>query len=258
MSAEDTASLLATLQSELVGLKAETAVKVASLEDTIANLAHENALLKRRLYGNKTERSHTGELQLALGDLLASEAQLQKDLDAAVAKAKEDAEPEPDPKQPPGPRKRPTPTGRRDLFASNLPRCLVEILDEELEGQGCRRIGFEESKQLMFRRGGFAVLVKRVAKYEVIEDGSATVVTVPSPETLFPRALLHTSTIAHIIVAKFGLGDGHGYRPGRCRDLSRWRKPDGARLDVREQTMDRRPGKTSRAARCHTTRGTPA
>jgi hypothetical protein len=61
--------LIATLQSELVGLKAETAVKVASLEDTITELAHENALLKRRLYGNKTERSHTSELQLALGDL---------------------------------------------------------------------------------------------------------------------------------------------------------------------------------------------
>jgi transposase len=207
MSADETATLIATLQSELVGLKAETAVKVASLEDAITELAHENALLKRRLYGNKTERSHTSELQLALGDLLASEAQLQKDLNAAVEKAKEDAEPEPKPLE--GSRERAKPKGRRDLFASNLPRCLVEILDEELEAKGCRRIGFEESKQLMFRRGGFAVLVKRVAKYEVIEDGSPTVVTVPSPDTLFPRALLHTSTIAHVIVAKFGLGVPH-------------------------------------------------
>jgi hypothetical protein len=204
MSAEDTARLIAALQSELVGVKAETAIKVASLQDTIADLAHENALLKRRLFGNKTERSHTVEAQLALGDLLAAEAQLQKELDAAVAKAKEATDPEP--KQPGGPRDRPKPTGRRDLFASNLPRCLVEILDEELEAKGCRRIGFEDSKQLMFRRGGFAVLVKRVAKYEVIQDGSPTVITVPSPETLFPRALLHTSTIAHVITSKFGLG----------------------------------------------------
>jgi hypothetical protein len=50
-----------------------------ALEGTIANLAHENTLLRRRLYGNKTERSVTNELQLALGDLLAGEAQLQKD-----------------------------------------------------------------------------------------------------------------------------------------------------------------------------------
>jgi hypothetical protein len=67
--------LLATLQSELVGLKAETAAKVASLEATIASLAHDNTLLKRRLYGNKTERRYASELQLALGDLLAGDAQ---------------------------------------------------------------------------------------------------------------------------------------------------------------------------------------
>jgi transposase len=205
MSAEETATLLTAVQRELVSVKAETAAKVASLEDTIAGLAHENALLKRRLYGNKTEHSHTVEAQLALGDLLASETQLQKDLDAALAKAKEA---HPEPKQG-GPRDRPKPTGRRDLFASKLPRCLVEILDEELEAKGCRRIGFEDSNQLMFRRGGFAVLVKRVAKYEVIEDGSSTVVTVPSPATLFPRALLHTSAIAHVIISKFALGVPH-------------------------------------------------
>jgi hypothetical protein len=104
MSADETATLIATLQSELVGLKAETAVKVASLEDAITELAHENALLKRRLYGNKTERSHTSELQLAPGDLLASEAQLHKGLAAAVEKAKRDAEPEP--KQSEGSRER--------------------------------------------------------------------------------------------------------------------------------------------------------
>ena len=200
LSAEDMAGLVTALQSELVGTKA----KVTSLEETIANLAQENTLLKRRLFGNKTERSHTNEAQLALGDLLAAESRLQKELDAAVANAKEKAGAEPNA---PGERKKPK--GRRDLFASNLPRSLVEILDEELEAKGCRRIGFEESKQLMFRRGGFWVLVKRVAKYEVIENGAPTVVTVPSPETLFPRALLHTSTVAHLMVSKFGLGVPH-------------------------------------------------
>ncbi|HEX7453446.1 MAG TPA: hypothetical protein VF294_14225 [Polyangiaceae bacterium] len=208
LSAEELSTLITALQTELVGVKTETAAKVASLQDTITNLAHENALLKRRLLGNKTERSHTSEAQLALGDLLAAEAELQKDLDAAVAKAKEAAG-DPATNQPAGESKAAVPRGRRDLLASNLPRSLIEIFDEALEAQGCRRIGFEESKQLMFRPGGFAVLVKRVAKYEVIENGSPTVVTVPSPETLFPRALLHTSTIAHLIVSKFGLGVPH-------------------------------------------------
>jgi hypothetical protein len=70
MAGVDLADQLAVLQAELAAIKTETAVKAASLEDTIANLAHENTLLKRRLYGNRTERSHTSEMQLALGDLL--------------------------------------------------------------------------------------------------------------------------------------------------------------------------------------------
>jgi transposase len=205
MAKEDLATQLAALQAELVAIKAESTAKVASLEETIGNLAHENALLKRRLYGNKTERSRTSELQLALGDLLAREAQLQKDLDDAVGKAKDAVEPEPKPA--PGPRA--TPKGRRDLSVSKFPRVLIEILDEEREASGCRRIGFEDSQQLMFRRGGFAVLVKRVAKYEVIRDGETTVEAVPSPETLFPRALLHTSAIAHVVTSKFALGVPH-------------------------------------------------
>lgn len=220
MSREETASLLAALQAELVASKAEAAAKVASLEDTITNLAHEIALLKRRLYGNRTEHSQTSELQLQLGDLLASEAELQKELDGAIGKAKDALGPEPKPAS----GSRPAPKGRRDLNLSKLPRVLVEILHEELEAQGCRRIGFEESCQVMFRRGGFAVLVKRVAKYEVFRAGEATVETVPSPETLFPRALLHTSAIAHVITSKFALGVPH-YRLEQ--DLS----DQGLRLD---------------------------
>lgn len=70
MAAEELARLNAALQAELVAIKAETSAKVTTLEDTIANLAHENALLKRRLYGNKTERSHTAEVvvcQVSIG-----------------------------------------------------------------------------------------------------------------------------------------------------------------------------------------------
>ena len=63
---------------------AAMAAKVAALEDSLTNLAHENALLKRRLFGSKTERGRTSELQLALGDLLAVEAKLQATLGASV------------------------------------------------------------------------------------------------------------------------------------------------------------------------------
>jgi transposase len=201
---EASVQLLAALQSELLGVKAEMGAKVASLEETIANLAHENALLKRRLFGNKTEHSHTSEAQLAFGDLLAKEQQLQKQLDEAVAQAEQAGGEHP---SKPGERKKPK--GRRDLLASNLPRYPVEIRDADLEAKGCRCIGFDDTAQLMFRRGGFVVLVKRVARYEVVANGDATVVTVPTPVTLFPRGLLHTSTVAHIITSKFGLGVPH-------------------------------------------------
>jgi transposase len=242
MPPEVTATTIAQLQAELTGVKAEAAVKVAALEETITGLAHELTLLKRRLYGNKTEKTATSEVQLALGDLLAGEAQLQRELAAKVKDAAAAAPPEPEHTG------KPRPHGRRDLSTSKLPRVLIEIVHEELEARGCRRIGFEDASQIAFRPGGFYILVKRVAKYEVVTasgtttatapevtavaalltpsaapapapgaaaaapaggDRATTVVVTPSPATLFPKALLHTSTIAHLLTSKFGMGTPH-------------------------------------------------
>lgn len=191
-------SLLGALQSELVALKAQN----DSLRETILNLSHENELLKRRIYGNKTERTRTSEMQLTLGDLLDAEKQLQQQLDAAIADAQTDA-----PAEPVGKPKRKS-KGRRDLRLSNLPRVTIEFLDEDLE-KAAKRIGFDESLQLMYRRGGFAVLVKRTAKYEVAAKEGPTVLGVMAPKTLFRRGLLHTSAVAHIITQKFALGVPH-------------------------------------------------
>ena len=215
------AAAIAALQAEIVAKDAEHAAKVAALEDSLTDLAHENALLKRRLFGTRSERSVTSELQLALGDLLATEAKLQADLDASVEKAK-DAAPRPSASEGTG---KPRPHGRRDLFASNLPRVSVEIRDPAREAAGARLIRFEDSAQLGFRRGGFFVVVKRVAQYEVTgDDGEATVAAAPPLETLFPKALLHTSTIAHLLTSKFALGVPH-YR------LERDLLDQGMRLD---------------------------
>ena len=52
--------------------------QIASLRETMLNLTHENQLLKRRIYGNKTERTQTSEFQLALGDLLDDEKRAAK------------------------------------------------------------------------------------------------------------------------------------------------------------------------------------
>ena len=208
-SADELERRLAALQAELAGVKAEMAAKVSSLEDTVTDLAHENALLKRRLYGKRTERSFTSELQLSIGDLLATETKLQAELDAAAARAEQAAAAATEGKPDGEPRAKRSGHGRRNLFASKLPRYVIEIVDAEREEQGCRRIGFDDSPQLAFRPGGFYVLVKRIARYEVIEDGAATVVAPPAPATLFPKALLHTSTVAHLLTSKFALGVPH-------------------------------------------------
>ncbi len=191
--------LVTTLQSEVVALKGEN----ESLRETLQNVAHENELYKRRIYGNKTERTHTSEMQLTLGDLLADERRLQKQLDDAVAAANDDAG---DGGESPKSKKRPK--GRRDLNLGGLPRVPLEIVDPTLE-KTAKRIGFEESLQLIHRRGGFAVLVKRTAKYEVTGKDGSRVLGVKTPKTLFPRGMLHSSVVAHIIVQKFGLGVPH-------------------------------------------------
>jgi transposase len=209
LSQDELASLVSTLQLEMVGLKArvtESEVRNESLQETIVNLAHENELLKRRIYGNKTERLRTSEQQLTLGNLLDGEKQLQKELDAAVAKAHASDEAAAPP--PPADEPKAKPKGRRDLATSDLPRFLLEIRDEELE-KSAKLIGFDDTLHLMFRRGGFSVLVKRIAKYEVPGKDGPTVLGVETPKTLFRRGLLHSSVVAYILVQKFSLGVPH-------------------------------------------------
>jgi transposase len=209
LSTDELASLISTLQVEMLSVKTrltERETQVDSLQETIVNLAHENELLKRRLYGTKTERLRTSENQLALGNLLDDEKQLQKQLNDAIANAKAESDEPGEPAPPPTPKTKPK--GRRDLLSSDLPRILVDIRDPRLE-QTAKHIGWDESPQLMYRRGGFAVLVKRTAKYEVIGKDGPTVLGVDLPETLFPRGLLHSSVVAYILVQKFGLGVPH-------------------------------------------------
>ena len=210
MSLAELAATVSALQVQLVGVQSrmhESEVQNDALRETIVNLTHENQLLKRRIYGNKTERTQTSELQLSLGDLLDAEKKLQRELDEAVAKAQIDGAGDSGAGSP-SEKPKATPTGRRDLSASRLPRFLLEICDEELE-KTAKRIGFEEALHLMYRRGGYSVLVKRTAKYEVPGKDGPSVLGVEAPKTLFPRGMLHSSVVAHILVQKFSLGVPH-------------------------------------------------
>jgi transposase len=210
ISMAELAATVSALQVQLVGVQSrmrDSEVQNESLRETIVNLTHENQLLKRRIYGNKTERTQTSELQLSLGSLLDADQQLQTQLDEAVAKAKADVNGESSATSA-SEKPKTKPTGRRDLLASNLPRFLLEIFDEELE-KTAKRIGFEEGLHLMYRRGGYSVLVKRTAKYEVQGKDGPTVLGVEAPKTLFRRGMLHSSVVAHILVQKFSLGVPH-------------------------------------------------
>lgn len=211
LPAADVAAAISALQSELLGVRIqmrEGEAQNASLRQTIVELTHENQLLKRRLFGNKTEHTQTSELQLALGSLLDDEKQLQKQLDEAVSNAAAAGKDGDGTPSRAGEKTKTKPKGRRDLLASGLPQVPLEILDPELE-KTAKRIGFERSLHLMHVRGGFKVLVKLTAKYELPGKDGTTVLGVEAPRTLFPRGILHSSAVAHILVQKFSLGVPH-------------------------------------------------
>jgi transposase len=194
----DRDALIATLRTTIAMFEGQ----VAALQSALVNHATEIQLLKRRLFGPRTERGGTSELQLLLGDMLAQQAVLQKQLDDALAKKREGEESKPPPAPPAA---RPKPKGRRDLSVSSLPTVIVELTDPELAKTG-KVIGYEESRQLLFERGGFKVLVKRMAKYEIEVGGKTTVLGTLAPKTLFARGPLHTSALAWLGVQKFSLG----------------------------------------------------
>lgn len=190
-----------SLQAELVSLK----LQIQALHETLGNLTHENDLLKRRLFGTKSERSRTSEMQLTLGELFDAQKALQKKLDEAVQKAADEAgsgEP-----RAPG-RRKAHGGGRPQLELSKLPRVVVEIPDPDLEATA-KRIGYDDSYLYLRQRGGWSVLVKRTIKYEVTGPSGPTVVAAPQPEMLFRKGLLHSSVVAHLLVQKFALGVPH-------------------------------------------------
>ena len=189
--------------------------RMAALESAFINQANENEVLKRRLFGPRTERSGTSELQLSLGDLLKQQEELQKRLDEAVRKSRNEdgaaaasggGDNAAAPKDKPA---RPTPKGRRNLAESSLPRVRVDLRDADIEAGGGRLIRWETSYELMRQQAAWKVLEKRTAQYEVQVAGEKTVLGVEAPPKLLRRSMLHTSTIAWLLVQKFALGVPH-------------------------------------------------
>ncbi|MBK6513497.1 MAG: IS66 family transposase [Polyangiaceae bacterium] len=192
--------VIASLRAIVTSLEGQT----NALQSALVSHATELELLRRKLYGTKSERTNTDEFQLLLQGIFGESTALQKHLDDAQREREAQAGGDGDEPEGKAPNDRPKPKGRRNLSASSLPRVTVDISDADLAITG-RFIGWDESFQLLYVRGGIRVLVKRVARFEV-DKPEKSALRVEQPRALFPRALCHTSVFAWLAVEKFALG----------------------------------------------------
>jgi transposase len=169
-------------------------------------------MLKRRIFVAKAERVETTQLEMEFAEKLR---QLDALAGTAPKEGDNDGQPE-TPSPPPAssghePKSKPTPTGRRNLKNLPLEQERIEVPDpvyEELVGKGlAKRIGFDESCKLAYKRGGLRRLVTARVKYQVTDaEGETSVDVAPMPAELFPRSLAAPSLLAHVIMAKYGMG----------------------------------------------------
>lgn len=177
------------------------------LWQSYAELKHEMALLKRRMFVASAERVDTTELQLEF-------AELTKKLDALVGEL-----PEPPSGDEPRAEKDKSSSGRdtgrgksrggrRNLAESDLPLERVELKDElfeQLVAEGkAERIGFEDSWELGYRRGGPVRIQKARVKYRTLpqDDRPAEIEIATLPPQLLPRCMAAPSMLAHLAAEK--------------------------------------------------------
>lgn len=199
---EDVQRHIAELEARLAQAEAArdaAASRAAKLQSAYDRLLEHYELLKRRLFMAKAERVDHRQLELEFEDTKLK-------LEALAAELGHQEGQEEDQQDPPEPRKsRPKPKGRRNLREADIPEERIEILDPELEGKA-ERIGFEESYQLGYQRGGPRKLLIARAKYKLPETKSTEIVVTPAPRQLMKKGLLAPSSTAHILIAKYRFG----------------------------------------------------
>ncbi len=202
----DLAARVAALESALVDRDAQIAELVRERDELRAaydRLWVDVELMRRRIFIAKAERADTTQLELEFKDKLA----LLDKLAGTIGIGSEGGGANDG-----TPASRPRPKGRRDLRRVTMPEERVEIPDPKMEALvaagAAKRIGFEESSQLAWQRGGQRRLVLARVKYRVPDTKAPSpqttrIVTAAMPPQMFPRALAAISLIAHIIVEKF-------------------------------------------------------
>jgi transposase len=199
-------------------------------------------LLRRRIFMAKAERIDSTQLELEFAEKLAA-------LDELTGKIANDSTPDGietgatgGAGTPGGQRPKDKPKGRRDLSKATLPEERIEISDplfEDLVRDGkAKRIGFEESYKLGWKRGGHRRLVIARVKYCTVDaQGESTVETTPMPPEAFPRSLAAPSLLAHIVSEKYSRGlplyriEDQFFHEGTLIDrgtMSRWLENAGA------------------------------
>ena len=193
-----------TARGELLAARGER----DKLREAWQAVKFELELLKKRLFVAKAERVDVEQLELEFAKKLAELDALSKRLEpvpqwmlATVAGGSSGSGQAAKPAKKSG--------GRRDVREMEIPEERIELVDEKLEGV-LKRLGFEESYKLAWRRGGMVRLVVARAKYQVEnpqaeqEVGAAPtrVTTTQMPAETFPRLLAAPSLLAHIIVDK--------------------------------------------------------
>jgi len=165
-------------------------------------------LLRKSIFVASAERIDTQQFELEFAVKEAELAKLAQELGVPAGESPDAPPPAPSPPAPPAPPARPKvkPKGRRDARTLPIAEERHEILDPELEGKA-KRIGFEESFQLGWRKGGPVRIVIARAKYrDTTEPEAPTIVTAPLPKRTFTRCLAAPSLLAKVIVDKYGDG----------------------------------------------------
>ncbi len=196
--------LEAALGTERAALAVERdRVAMLTEERDLLRASHERLrleleLLRRRIFVAKAERVDTAQLEMEFAAVLAALDQVGGQLPPALA---------PEAGDPPASEKR-KPKGRRDLRKLPLEEERVEVPDvifEKLVAEGkAKRIGFELSCKIAWKRGGARRLVVARVKYLAIDaQGESMVETAPMPPECFKRSLAAPSMLAHVISDKF-------------------------------------------------------
>lgn len=196
----DLEAALSTKTAELASVTAER----DKLRHAYEQLRNQLELLRRRIFLAKAERIDTKQLELEFAETRAMLVKLAKELgDVDPFAMTQAVESSSDGGRP----SRPKPKGRRNLGELDLPEERVEILDPTLEGIA-ERIGFEESYQVGYRRGGPVRIVKARAIYKTAasEGQPSEVVTAANPKEIYERAMLAPSFIAYLLTKKFRWG----------------------------------------------------